>query len=122
MAGALLFKGPEKKIIPALACFMARLVRYIHPRTFRYAQVDVPCRQTINRCNLVELFLTVPPRRSGPLHWDPIWRRPLSSFLDTLVVFVIRRIIKIRYIEYFRSIRIERDPSGCPNLFVYHIQ
>ena len=38
---------------------MARLPRYIHPHVSRYAQVDVPCRQTIIRRNRVELFLTV---------------------------------------------------------------
>jgi hypothetical protein len=38
---------------------MARLLRYIHPHISRYAQVDVPCRQTIIRRNRVELFLTV---------------------------------------------------------------
>ena len=38
---------------------MARLLRYIHPHVSRYAQVDVPCRQTIIRRNRVELFLTV---------------------------------------------------------------
>ena len=38
---------------------MARLPRYIHPHASRYAQVDVPCRQTIIRRNRVELFLTV---------------------------------------------------------------
>ena len=42
-----------------LACLMARLLRYIHPHVSRYAQVDVPCRQTIIRRNRVELFLTV---------------------------------------------------------------
>jgi hypothetical protein len=38
---------------------MARLLRYIHPPVSRYAQVDVPCRQTIIRRKRVELFLTV---------------------------------------------------------------
>jgi hypothetical protein len=38
---------------------MARLLRYIHPHVSRYAQVDVPCRQTIILRNRVELFLTV---------------------------------------------------------------
>ena len=38
---------------------MARLPGYIHPHVSRYAQVDVPCRQTIIRRNRVELFLTV---------------------------------------------------------------
>ena len=38
---------------------MARLLRYIHPHVSRYAQVDVPCRQTMIRRNRVELFLTV---------------------------------------------------------------
>ena len=38
---------------------MARLLRYIHPHVSRYAQVDVPCIQTIIRRNRVELFLTV---------------------------------------------------------------
>ena len=52
--------GPRKKIIPPLACLMARLLRYIHPHVSpRYARVDVPCRQTIIRRNRVELFLTV---------------------------------------------------------------
>jgi hypothetical protein len=51
--------GPWQKIIPPLACFMARLLRYIHPHSSRYAQVDVSCRQTIIRRNRVELFLTV---------------------------------------------------------------
>jgi len=51
--------GPRQKIIPPLACLMARLLRYIHPHVSRYAQLDVPCRQTIIRRNRVELFLTV---------------------------------------------------------------
>ena len=55
--------GPRQKIIPPLACLMARLLRYIHPHVSRYAQVDVPCRQTIIRRNRVELFLTVTPKR-----------------------------------------------------------
>ena len=38
---------------------MARLLRYIHPHVSRYAQADVPCRQTIIRRNRVELFLAV---------------------------------------------------------------
>jgi len=38
---------------------MARLLRYIHPHISRYAQVDVPCRQTIIWRNRVELFVTV---------------------------------------------------------------
>ena len=38
---------------------MARLLRYIHPHVSRYAQVDVPCRNTIIRRNRVALFLTV---------------------------------------------------------------
>ena len=51
--------GPRQKIIPPLACLMARLLRYIHPHVSRYALVDVPCRQTIIRRNRVELFLSV---------------------------------------------------------------
>jgi hypothetical protein len=51
--------GPRQKIIPPLACLMVRLLRYIHPHVSRYAQEDVPCRQTIIRRNRVELFLTV---------------------------------------------------------------
>jgi len=51
--------GPRQKIIPPFAFLMARLLRYIHPHVSRYAQVDVPCRQTIIRRNRVELFLTV---------------------------------------------------------------
>jgi len=58
--------GPRKKIIPPLACLMARLLRYIHPHVSRYAQVDVPCRQTIIRRNRVELFLTVTLNRTVP--------------------------------------------------------
>ncbi|MDP4980008.1 MAG: hypothetical protein NWQ21_11170, partial [Desulfobacterales bacterium] len=53
------------KIIPPLACLMARLLRYIHPHVSRYAQVDVPCRQTIIRRNRVELFLTVTLKSHG---------------------------------------------------------
>jgi hypothetical protein len=44
---------------------MARLLRYIHPHVSRYAQVDVPCRQTIIRRNRVELFLTVTLRSAS---------------------------------------------------------
>jgi hypothetical protein len=62
---AVLF-GPRQKIIPSIACFMARLLRYIHPHVYRYAQVDVPCRQTIIRRNCVELFLTVTLCREEP--------------------------------------------------------
>jgi hypothetical protein len=46
----------RQKIIPPLACIMARLQRYIHPHASRNAQVDVPCGQTIIRRNRVELF------------------------------------------------------------------
>jgi hypothetical protein len=46
---------------------MARLLRYIHPHVSRYAQVDVPSRQTIIRRNRVELFLTVTLTNLGQL-------------------------------------------------------
>jgi len=49
----------RQKIIPPLACLMARLLRYIHPHVSRYARVDMPCRQTIIRRNRLELFLSV---------------------------------------------------------------
>jgi hypothetical protein len=49
--------APEK--IPHLACFLARPLRYIHRHVSRYAPLDVPCRQTQIRRNLVESFLTV---------------------------------------------------------------
>jgi hypothetical protein len=58
--------GPRKKIIPPLACLMARLLRYIHRHISRYAQVDVPCRQTIIRRNRVELFLAVTLKHELP--------------------------------------------------------
>ena len=51
--------GPWEKIIPPLACLVARLRRYIHPHASRYAQVDVPRRQTTIRRICVALFLTV---------------------------------------------------------------
>jgi hypothetical protein len=38
---------------------MAGLLRCIHPHVSRYAQVDVPFRQTIIRRNRAALFLTV---------------------------------------------------------------
>ena len=60
---------PRQKITPSLACLMARLLRHIHPHVSRYAQVDVPCRQTIIRRNRVELFLTVTLCRKEPF-WD----------------------------------------------------
>jgi hypothetical protein len=50
---------------------MARLLRYIHPHVFRYAQVDVPCRQTIIRRNRLELFLTVTLKFPESLTWEP---------------------------------------------------
>ncbi len=52
-------EGPGKKIIPHLACLLTRLLRYIHRHVSRYAPLDVPCRRTQIRRNLVELFLTV---------------------------------------------------------------
>jgi hypothetical protein len=55
--------GTQKEIIPHLACLLARLfaylVRYIHRHVSRYAPLDVPCRRTQIRRNLVELFLAV---------------------------------------------------------------
>ena len=51
--------GPRKKIIPHLACLLARLLRYIQRHVSRYAPLDVPCRRTQIRRNLVELFFTV---------------------------------------------------------------
>ena len=50
--------GSQKKIIPHLACLLARLLRYIHRHVSRYAPLDVPCRRTQIRRNLVELFLS----------------------------------------------------------------
>jgi hypothetical protein len=38
---------------------LARLLRYIHRRVSRYAPLDVPCRRTQIRRNLVDLFLAV---------------------------------------------------------------
>ena len=51
--------GPQQEIIPHLACLLARLLRYIHRHVSRYAPLDVPCRRTQIRRNLVELFLAV---------------------------------------------------------------
>ena len=51
--------GSQKKIIPHLACLLARLLRYFHRHVSRYAPLEVPCRRTQIRRNLVELFLTV---------------------------------------------------------------
>jgi hypothetical protein len=51
--------GPRQKNNSTLACLMVRLLRYIHPHVSRYAQVDVPFRQTIIQRIRVELFLTV---------------------------------------------------------------
>ena len=45
--------GPRQKIITHLACFLARLPRYIHQHISRYAPVDVPCRRTKILRNLV---------------------------------------------------------------------
>ena len=59
-------QGSQKKIIPHLACLLARLLRYIHRRVSRYAPLDVPCRRTQIQRNLVELFLTVTLR---PAHF-----------------------------------------------------
>ena len=42
---------------------MARLLCYIHPHVSRYAQVDVPCRQTIIQRNRVELFFAAALKR-----------------------------------------------------------
>ncbi len=50
---------PQKKIIPHLACLLARLLRYIQRHVSRYTPLDVPCRRTQIRRNLVELFFTV---------------------------------------------------------------
>jgi hypothetical protein len=52
-------QGSKKKIIPHLACLLARLLRYIHRHVSRYAPLDVPCRRTQIQRNLVELFPTV---------------------------------------------------------------
>jgi hypothetical protein len=60
--------GPQKKIIPHLAYLLARLLRYIHRHVSRYAPLDVPCRRTQIRRNLVELFLTVTLRSHRNLH------------------------------------------------------
>jgi len=38
---------------------LVRLLRYIHRHVSRYVPLDVPCRRTQIRRNLVELFLTV---------------------------------------------------------------
>jgi hypothetical protein len=46
-------------MMPSLDCLMVRLLRYIHPHVSRYAQADVPCRQTAIRRNRVKLFRTV---------------------------------------------------------------
>ena len=45
--------------MPHLACLLARLLLYIHRHVSRYVPLDVPCRRTQIRRNLVELFLTV---------------------------------------------------------------
>ena len=55
----LLPQGPQQEIIPHLAGLLDRLLRYIHRPVSRYAPLDVPCRRTQVRRNLVELFLTV---------------------------------------------------------------
>ena len=54
-----LFLGPQQEIFPHLACLLDPLLRYIHRHVSRYAPLDVPCRRTQIRRNLVELFLTV---------------------------------------------------------------
>ena len=51
--------GSQQKIIPHLACLLARLLRYIQRHVSRYAPLNVPCRRTQIRRNLVDLFLTV---------------------------------------------------------------
>jgi hypothetical protein len=58
MGGEYVLRALEK-IIPHLACLLARLLRYIHRHVSRYAPLDVLCRRTQIRRNLVELFLTV---------------------------------------------------------------
>jgi hypothetical protein len=63
---------------------MARLLCYIHPHISRYAQVNVPCRQTIIRRNHVELFLTVTLRPKVEVHVRENWlcRNGLTGMLE----------------------------------------
>jgi hypothetical protein len=51
--------GPLQKINPHFACLLARLLRYIHRHVSRYASLDVRCRRTQIRRDLVKLFITV---------------------------------------------------------------
>jgi len=64
---------------------MARLLRYIHPHVSRYAQVDVPCRQTIIRRNRVELFLTVTLSDFDYNHCKVVF---LFSILSKMAMFI----------------------------------
>jgi hypothetical protein len=68
---------------------LARLLRYIHRHVSRYAPLDVPCRRTQIRRNLVELFLTVtlihPHKPIGSGFWVhrfPLRVKGLKSFLE----------------------------------------
>ena len=45
--------GSRQEIITHLACFLARLQRYIHQHISRYAPADVPYRRTKILRNLV---------------------------------------------------------------------
>ena len=45
---------------------------YIHPQVYRYAQVDVPCRQTIIRRIRVELHLTVTLKKTLQIPTFPV--------------------------------------------------
>ncbi len=52
-------QGFQKKIMPHLACLLARLLRCIHRDVSRYAPLDGPRRRPQIRRYLVGLFLTV---------------------------------------------------------------
>ena len=56
--------GPRKKIIPHLACLLARHLRSIPRHISRYAPGDAPWWQTHIRRHIVELFISATLKRS----------------------------------------------------------
>jgi hypothetical protein len=89
------FLGPQKKIIPHLGCLLTRLLCYIQRYVSQYMPLDVPCRRTQIRRNLVELFLTVTLRAHSKIT-SHFGRRCIPS----------GRVAKTRNIQIFLRFRV----------------
>jgi hypothetical protein len=66
---------------------MPRLLRYIHRHVSRYAPVDVPCRRTQIRRNLVELFLAVTLERINGLKKEGIMAHNPNTLQECIFCF-----------------------------------